>query len=283
MSGQLLILLGVALAAGMGAWVLLHLLDFLLQAQKNSLDRTAGQTLAEMFIFVDTQTLWRATIVSAVVLPVLLYFITDAPVLPVAAFIAILVMPKAVVSWLKKRRTTKFEGQLPDALLMLSGAMRAGASFNTALESMVKEQKPPLSQEFDLMVREQRLGVDLDTALLHMEARMPLQDFMMVVAAMRISREVGGNLAEILESLASTLRRKNEMEGKIRALTGQGKMQGIVMSALPLMMLFVLTKVEPVAMAPLFTTWYGWVTMAIILVAEVIGYMFIRKIVNIDV
>ena len=147
-----LILLGVALAAGLSAWTVLHFLDFLLQAQKNSLKRTAGQTLAEMFIFVDPQVLWRASMMSALVVPVLLYAVTGAPVLPVASFIIILVAPKAGVAWLKKRRITKFESQLPDALLMLSGAMRAGASFNTALESMVKEQKPPLSQEFDLMV-----------------------------------------------------------------------------------------------------------------------------------
>jgi tight adherence protein B len=282
-SEQYLVLIGVALAAGFGGWTLLHFLDYLLLVQKKSLDRAAGQTLAELFIFVDPEHLRRISLLSAVVVPLVLYALTRAPVLPVAAFIAILVMPKVGVAWLKKRRNTKFESQLPDALLMLSGAMRAGASFNTALESMVKEQKPPLSQEFDLMVREQRLGVDLDTALKHMEVRIPLQDFMMVVAAMRISREVGGNLAEILESLANTLRRKNEMEGKIRALTGQGKMQGIVMSALPMLMLLVLTKMEPKAMEPLFTTWYGWVTMAIILVAETLGYIVISKIVNIDV
>jgi len=220
---------------------------------------------------------------AALVVPALVFLITDNPVLTVAAAIFVLALPKYGVVWLKNRRNQRFEAQLPDALLMLSGAMRAGASFNTALESMVKEQKPPLSQEFDLMVREQRVGVDIDTALLHMEKRLPLQDFMMVVAAMRISREVGGNLSEILESLANTLRRKNEMEGKIRALTGQGKMQGIVMSSLPLLMLFVLTKMEPEAMAPLFTTWYGWVTMAVILIAETLGYLVIRKIVNIDV
>ena len=280
---ELPILLGAGAAAALGSWALMHFLDYLVRAQKTSLDRAAGQTLAELFIFVDPQKLWRISALSAVVLPLLLYAVTGTPVLPLAVFAAILFMPKAAVAWMKKKRIEKFELQLPDALLMLSGAMRAGASFNTALESMVKEQKPPLSQEFSLMVREQRLGVDLDTALLHMEKRMPLQDFMMVVAAMRISREVGGNLAEILESLANTLRRKNEMEGKIRALTGQGKMQGIVMSALPLLMLAVLTKMEPVAMAPLFTTWYGWVTIFVILVAEVLGYLAISKIVNIDV
>jgi tight adherence protein B len=154
---------------------------------------------------------------------------------------------------------------------------------NVALESMVSESQPPLAQEFELMLREQRLGVDLDTALQNMERRMPLQDFIMVVAGMRISREVGGNLADTLEGIADTLRRKLTMEGKIQALTAQGRMQGIVMTCLPLFLMFILKYMEPVAMAPLFNTWYGWLTLAFIIVMEFVGYFFISKIVNIDV
>jgi tight adherence protein B len=187
------------------------------------------------------------------------------------------------VGWLKKRRFEKFEKQLPDALLMVSGAMRAGASLTVAMESMVKEQQPPLSQEFDLLLREQRVGVDFDTALKNMEKRLPIQDFIMVVSGMRISREVGGNLADILETLADTLRMKHQMEGKIKALTAQGKMQGLVMTSLPLFLMFILTHMEPEAMAPLYNTWVGWGTLAVIAVMEVIGYVAIQKIVSIDV
>jgi tight adherence protein B len=166
---------------------------------------------------------------------------------------------------------------------MVSGAMRAGASLTVAMEGMVKEQRPPLSQEFELMLREQRLGVDFDTALKNMEARLPLPDFVMVVSGMRISREVGGNLADILETLADTLRRKHQMEGKIEALTAQGKMQGIVMTGLPLFLMLILTQMEPEAMAPLYHTWYGWVTLAVVGVLLAIGYLAIRKITTIDV
>lgn len=133
------------------------------------------------------------------------------------------------------------------------------------------------------MLREQRLGVDFDTALRNMEKRLPLPDFIMVVAGMRISREVGGNLADILETLADTLRRKQQMEGKIAALTAQGKMQGLVMTCLPLFLMLVLTHMEPEAMAPLYHTWYGWATLAVIGVMEVVGYVAIQKITTIDV
>jgi len=116
-----------------------------------------------------------------------------------------------------------------------------------------------------------------------METRLPMQDFIMVVAGMRISREVGGNLADILETLADTLRRKHQMEGKIKALTAQGRMQGIVMTGLPIFLMLILTYMEPEAMAPLYHEWYGWITLGIVGVMEVIGYLGIRAICTIDV
>ena len=133
------------------------------------------------------------------------------------------------------------------------------------------------------MLAEQRLGVDFDVALSNMEKRMPVPDFVLLVAAMRITREVGGNFAEILESLSHTLRRKHEMEGKIKALTAQGRLQGIVMACLPLGLMGALTKMEPEAMAPLYDTGVGWLVLLVVFVMIILGYAFIRKIVNIDV
>jgi tight adherence protein B len=188
-----------------------------------------------------------------------------------------------IVKNMNKKRIELFERQLPDALLMVSGSMRAGASLVVGMESMARESKPPLSQEFSMLLAEQRLGVDFDVALTNMEKRMPVPDFVLLVAAMRITREVGGNFAEILESLSNTLRRKHEMEGKINALTAQGRMQGIVMAALPLFLMAILTFMEPEAMAPLYNTMMGWATLVVVFVMIFIGYMGIRKIVNIDV
>jgi len=197
----------------------------------------------------------------------------------VAAFVS----PRFVVRWLAQRRLHQFEQQLPDALLMVTGALHAGASLTIALESVASEGKPPISQEFELLLRELRLGVDFSVALRNMERRVPLQDLAMVTAGMALSREVGANLAETLESIAKTIRAKLQMEGKIRSLTAQGKMQGIVMACLPLFLILVLKTMEPEAMAPLFTTWYGWVVSGVILVADLIGYFFIRRITAIDV
>jgi tight adherence protein B len=277
-------LLGVIfLVTMLTAWLGFMAIQRYLDRQRANIEHTAATTLADMFIFLDAQQMFRYNVAATVVLPIVVWLATENPVFTAAALVATIFLPKWYVGFLRRKRLKTLEQQLPDALLMISGAMRAGASLNVALESMVKESRPPVSQEFELMLREQRLGVDFDTALQNLEKRNQQPDFQLVISAMRISKEVGGNLAEILESLASTLRQKAVMEGKIRSLTAQGKAQGVIMTGLPLLMIVALRAIEPTAMAPLFNSWIGWITLTIIGVMEMVGYWFIRKITNIDV
>lgn len=283
MSDLLPIALAVLGAVACVVWLALKWAEKMLSRQKDSLARDASTTLADMFIFLDAQKMFRYNVTAMAVLPAAVWFLTANPVFTLGALVATYVLPKYYVRYLRQSRLKQLEKQLPDALLMITGAMTAGASLNVAIESMIKEQRPPIAQEFELMAREQRIGVDFDTALRNMEKRNPVPDFALVISALRISREVGGNLAEILNSLADTLREKQTMEGKIASLTAQGKIQGIVMTALPLLVMLGLTQIEPVAMAPLFNTWAGWLTLTVIMVMELMGYFFIRKITRIDV
>lgn len=216
-------------------------------------------------------------------LPIAAFLLSRSVLIALITLPIALALPKKYLARMRKKRIEALEKQLPDALLMMSGALRAGASFPTALEAVVQETSAPISQEFDLLMREIRLGIDLDIAMRNVEKRIPIPDFMMVTAAVTIAREVGGNLAEALESVARTLREKLQMEGKIRALTSQGRMQGIVMTCLPLFLMLVLRFMEPKAMAPLFSEPIGWATLAVIGVMELLGYMSISKITNIDV
>lgn len=278
-----LVIGAISLAVIVVIWTVFQMAETGLRKQKQNLQAAASTSLQEMFIFVDPTRLFYMNVAALILVPGIVYLVTANPVFTVAAIVVVILAPKLLVAYLKKKRERAFEEQLPEALLMIAGSLRAGAGLNVAIESMVSETRPPISQEFELLLREQRLGVDMDTALQNMEKRMPIQDFIMVVAGMRISREVGGNLADTLEGIADTLRRKLTMEGKIRALTAQGRMQGIVMTCLPLFLMFVLKHMEPEAMEPLFTTWYGWLTLTVVVVMEVVGYFFIRKIVNIDV
>ncbi len=194
-----------------------------------------------------------------------------------------LVAPRTFYRWLAASRRRRFEAQLPDALQTLAGALKAGASLNTGLMQMAQESLPPLSQEMELLVREQRLGVSLDVALGNLSQRMPLPSVVLMVSTIRIAAETGGELAEALGRAASTLRSIAQAEGKIAALTAQGKMQAWVVGLLPLFLLYVLAQMEPEAMAKLWTTQIGWGVMAVIAFLEVMGVWLVRRIVAIDV
>lgn len=244
---------------------------------------TASTNLADMFLFVDPQRMFFFNALIVIVAPLFVWVLTGDFIFGLAAFVIALVLPFYIYRVMRKRRLKAFEAQMPDALTMIAGALKAGASLNMALESLVKEQPPPLSQEFQLFLREQRIGVDFSRSLQNMERRLPTPDFHMFAAALRISREIGGNLAEILETLSGTLRRKATMEGKIDALTAQGRMQGYVMTGLPVLLGCLLYFLEPEAMSKLFTTPQGWATLTVVVVMEIAGYIFINKITSIDV
>ncbi|MDB6063399.1 MAG: secretion system protein [Verrucomicrobiaceae bacterium] len=192
-------------------------------------------------------------------------------------------LPKFTVNFLRRRRQARFLIDLPDALLGISNMMKAGSNLTMALETMVEEAAGPIAQEFGLFLRELRMGVAFEEALDNLYARMPVAELQLVVAGMKISREVGGSLADVLSRLADTIRRRLEMEGKIKSLTAQGKMQGVVMSCLPIFVGYLLYHIEPAAMAHLFTDYTGWGVCAVVIVGEYIGYRFIKKIVTIDV
>jgi tight adherence protein B len=239
--------------------------------------------MADMFLFIDPNRLFRLNVIAIIILPVFTWIVfRDIPA-TLAVLLMLILLPAYVYRSMRKKRLKRFEVQLPDALAMVSGAMRAGASLNIALEGLVKEQPPPISQEFELFLKEQRLGVDFEVSMHNMEKRNPIPDFSMLVTALRINREVGGNLAETMETLADTLRRKAMMEGKIESLTAQGKLQGIVMTGLPILLGFLLNFMEPEAMSKLWTTPIGWALMVIIFIMLSMGYFLIRKITTIDV
>lgn len=250
---------------------------------KETFTESASANAADMFLFIDATRLFYINLIAIVVFPLLIWLIIGDMLTAVAVFILLAVLPGIMYARMRKKRLKKFEEQLPDGLMMLSGAMRAGASLNIALEGLVKEQPAPLGQEFELFMREQRIGTDFEKSLDNMESRIPLQDFAMFTSALRINREIGGNLAEIIESLADTLRRKQQMEGKIESLTAQGKLQGVVMTGLPLLLGVLLYFLEPENMEKLWTTTIGYGVLAVILFMEILGYVMIRKITSIDV
>lgn len=243
----------------------------------------ARVNLADMFLFVDPRQLYVINIVGLLVVPLFLWLVTGKLLVAIVVAVLLATMPKKIYRWLKQRRINKIQEQLPDALMMLAGSMKAGLGFTPALESLVKDGYPPLAQELALVLREQHLGVKPEDALEHFSDRVPILDVKLFVSAVSISREVGGNLAESLKTLADTLRRRLIMENKVKALTAQGKLQGIVMAMLPVMIVGYLTFAYPTTMAPMFNTWVGYCVIGLCAVLEYIGYKMCVKIMTIDI
>jgi tight adherence protein B len=212
----------------------------------------------------------------------LVWLLTSSKIAAVAAAVLLYILPARWFAWQRERRRRQIESELPDALLFIASALRAGSALSVALQVLVRDQTGPLGQEFGTVLKEQRLGVTFDDAIQKMAQRIQIQDFVLVVVALRVSKEVGGNLSEPLQILAETLRRKAILEGRIKALTAQGRIQGIVMTLFPIFLAGVLYLMQP-SMSLMFTTTIGWVVLVGIGIMLFLGYMMIRKIIAIDI
>lgn len=273
----------VAMSSALLAWLLIDIGSTALKRYRASFTERAGFQAAEFFLFIDARKLFFANLAVMTLGGLLAWLISGSELLAVPAFFALGLLPRLLYRHMRKRRLRKFEEQLPDALMMLSGGLRAGIGLSSAIAQLVAESAPPLSQEFSLMLREQRLGVTLEQALNNLSHRMPTQTTVLITSAMRIATETGGGLAETLERTATTIRSRLQMEAKIGSLTAQGKLQAWVVGCLPIALMLILNKMEPQAMSMLWHTRLGWATLAVIALLEFMGVYVIRKIVAIDV
>lgn len=250
---------------------------------ESQLSEEANMNLSDMFMFVESSVLVRYYTVALVLVPILVLLVSRDFLSVVISIILMAVIPRIFYNTIKNSRMKKFNDQLPDAFMSLASSLGAGSSLMGAIETLAIDQPAPLSQEFSLLIRKIKLGVNFDEALVDMEKRIDSQDFKVALSAIRISREVGGNLVEVMEKLADTLRQKAAMEGKIVSLTSQGKMQGYVMTGLPVLLGLALNVIEPEAMHKLYSTPMGYVVLTVIIVMLGLGFSIIRKITTIDV
>lgn len=267
---------------GIAALLLSDRVSDLFSFYKRQFSRNAEIEMADMFIFASGRQLFILNLMLMVLVPLFLHALFQILVLTLAGAVVALFLPRLVFKQLIKKRLQKFEEQLPDAFMLLSGSLQSGASLSMALENVVHQSPAPLSQEFGLLIKNIRLGVSLEDALLKLEKRIPIPSFTMASSAIRISREVGGNLVETINSMAAMLRRKRVMEGKIDSLTAQGRAQGTFMALLPVFLIGILSAIEPEAMSQLYTTRNGLMVLTVMVVMEILGFISIRRITRID-
>ena len=205
--------------------------------------------------------------------------------LPVA-ILAFLFMP--LVGWMLiqmkiRKRRKDFVNQLGDMLSMVASALRAGFSFVQAVEIVSKEMAAPMSVEVSKLIREINVGVPMETALEDINRRVECPEFELITTAVLIQRQVGGNLAQILDNISDTINERIRMKREVLALTAQGRMSAVVLALLPIALAAFLFSVNHDYFDPLLASPMGKVAIGIALLMELLGYLVIKKIVDIDV
>jgi tight adherence protein B len=212
------------------------------------------------------------------------------PLLWVIGFVLGFWLPRFWLNRRKSKRLKAFNSNLADTIVLVANALRAGSSFLQAIEMVVRETQPPMSTEFARVIREVNLGLPLDEALANMSRRVRSDDLELMTTAIAIHHTVGGNLAEILDSIAFTIRERVRIKGEIRTLTAQQRMSGYVVGFLPIGLVGILTLIAPGFMDPmlrkppeLFGLPAGVIILAIGAFMMLMGFVFVRRIVDIEV
>ena len=215
-------------------------------------------------------------------LGVLLFVFRD-PVSGVIGFFLGYMLPRF---WIGRRiggRLKSFNKQLPDTIVLLSNSLRAGSSFLQSIELVSREGGPPMSEEMGRVVREVNLGLGMEEALFNLVRRIKSEDLDLMVTAIGIQQQVGGNLAEILDTIAFTIRERVRIKGEINTLTAQGRVSGYLVAFLPIALGAALNAINPAFMQPLFTETIGRILIGVGAVMMTIGFLAIRKITDIKV
>ncbi|HET7028602.1 MAG TPA: type II secretion system F family protein [Candidatus Limnocylindrales bacterium] len=237
--------------------------------------------------------IWGGAIVGLPVLFLVLGFVLPALQSPIALLLGALLGFLLPRFWLGRRKSSRlnaFNKQLPDTITLIANALRAGSSFLQAIELVVRESHPPVSIEFARVIREVNLGLPFEQAMENMVRRVRSDDLELMATAISIQHTVGGNLAEILDSIAFTIRERVRIKGEIRTLTAQQRLSGYVVAGLPIALTGFLFVVAPKFFDPMFDkdVGIGGLPAGIVIlglggVAMFIGFMAIRRIVDIEV
>lgn len=246
------------------------------------------EQLDNMFMVIDRRIVFWGLITSSFGLGIFvaLFFLPNfflAAIFGIIAFIAGAKSPRPFINFLIKRRYKLFNQQLMDGLSLMSNALKSGLSVNQAVQLVVDEMPNPLSQEFNLILSQNKVGVPLEDAFRNLAERVPVEDVEMFVQAVVILRETGGNLAETFDTIVHTIRERFKVEGKISAMTMQGKLQGGVVALMPFVLGFIFYTLDPEHIKPLFSHWLGIVLLILMLTLQTVGALMIKKIVNIRV
>ena len=211
------------------------------------------------------------------------YLIFSTWVLALFAGIFGYFLPRFYLGFAKRQRLSQFNDQLSDTINLLVNGLRSGYSMLQAMETVAKELPPPVSEEFARVVQEVGLGLSSEQALNNMFRRIQSDDLDLMITAVNVQHEVGGNLAEILDIISFTIRERVRIQGEIRTLTAQGMLSGYIISFLPIGLGLIMFLMNREYMMRMFTTPCGWIMIGVALFGIVVGFIAVQKIVRIEV
>lgn len=194
-----------------------------------------------------------------------------------------LITPDLFIKRKKRARFERLNLEIGDCLTVLSNSLRAGYSFQQSIELVSKEMEGPLAMEFGKTLREINLGTPTEQALANMAQRVESDDLDLMITAVLIQRQIGGNLAEILDNISNTLRERIRIKGEIKTLTAQGRVSGLVIGLMPPILFAILLVINPDYIGDLLEKQAGIYMLLAGVCSQIIGFIFIRKIVNIEV
>jgi len=211
-----------------------------------------------------------------------LYLFRDPMSGVIGAFLGYM-LPRFYVGRRIGGRLGAFNKQLPDTITLLSNSLRAGSSFLQSIELVSRETPAPMGEEMGRVVREVNLGLGMEEALKNMVRRIKSDDLDLMVTAISIQQQVGGNLAEILDTIAFTIRERVRIKGEVNTLTAQGRMSGYLVAVLPIAIAAMINMIQPAFMEPLFTQTIGQIMLGVGITMMTIGFFAIRKITDIKI
>ena len=223
------------------------------------------------------------SLMSAVILGLILFLIGRNILFGVLGALVGYKIPDLYIGSIKKKRGRLLNSQLPQALTLISNGLRAGFSFPQSLNVAGKEMDSPISDEFLKVLRDNSLGKPMEEALENLSKRTDDEDLDMFVTALLIQRQVGGNLAEVLDTISNTIRERVKLRGEIRSLTAQGRLSAAIISFLPIALALVISVINPGYLDVMFTTLPGIIALVAAVVMELIGIFLLIKLVNIEI
>ena len=286
-----------ALFAGLSAtgliWSVATSLSESARAAADTYETDMTRSLESMFLFIPARRLIELGRMTALVIffLVMLPFCRTDPLwsVPVGLCLAFALavgaffIPGRIVNSLRNRRRERFNLQLLEALPMMSNALRAGFSINQAFEAVAENCDAPISQEIALFIRQMHIGVSFSEALAELDTRVASEDLTLVCTAIDIARKTGGNLTEIFDSIADTIRGRLRIHRHVKTLTAQGRLQGLIIGLMPFLLGIGMAIFKPAVMIPFALSPIGVLTFAGVTALVAVGGLIIKKIVTIDV